>query len=269
MLLQLHAGPELVAVSSFDKPNLPPNLQNLPIAGDYLNINYETIVRLHPTAIVVQIADARLAPRLKQLATDSHIPLVNIRLDTLPDIFETARRLGEISGHQTDAARQIAQAQAELDEARRLTQNLPHPRTLLITWNDPISVVGSGGFLDAMITAAGGHNVGAEVGPDYPSINREVLVSLKPDIILITAPDQPAQQPDDPRLATWRSLPVPAAQSGRIALITDPKIQIGSLDVGRQTLALMRLIHPDVHPAATTPAAAPAATIPAPGDPNP
>ena len=93
---------------------------------------------------------------------------------------------------------------------------------------------------------AGAVNAGAEVGPDFPQVTRETLVGLKPDVLLVAMPDQPAQQPDDPRLATWKSLPIPAARNQRIYFITDPQILMGSLDIGRQTLDLARLIHPEI-----------------------
>ena len=51
------------------RPALPPRRQNktLPIVGDYLNMNYETPhIALHPTAIIVQYAPARVPDRLKR-----------------------------------------------------------------------------------------------------------------------------------------------------------------------------------------------------------
>ncbi len=53
--------------------------------------------------------------------------------------------------------------------------------------------------MDQMVTLAGGENVGAKVGKFFPVIRNETLVKLAPDVLLISAPDQPAQQENDPR----------------------------------------------------------------------
>ncbi len=58
---------------------------------------------LHPTAVVVQTTEARISERLRELAAADHFELVNIRMDTLEDLWGTAGTLGRISGREKEA----------------------------------------------------------------------------------------------------------------------------------------------------------------------
>ncbi len=116
--MQIGALDTLVGASTYDHVLLPDNKQDLPIVGDYLTFNYELIVSLHPTAMVVQMADDRLAPRLKEIAREAHIEVVNVKLDTIDDLIATARRLGKLAGREAAAEVQIARMQSNLAALR-------------------------------------------------------------------------------------------------------------------------------------------------------
>lgn len=247
-LVQLGAVDTLVGVSSYDKLYLPENKQDLPVVGDYLNFNYETLLTLKPTHIIVQIADERLAPRLKEIAAQNHIQIVNIKLDNLANLFATARTLGTISGTSTIAEQKVKAAEDKLENIRKKTADLRKLSTLYIVGKSPIFVVGKDGFMHEMLTIAGADNVGARIPGDYfPQISRETLTALAPEVLLISAPDQPASQgPGDPRIAEWLTLKIPAAENQRVYLMTDGNFILASLSVGENTAALAKLLHPEL-----------------------
>jgi len=246
-LVQLGAVDSLVGVSTFDRLLLPQAKQTLPIVGDYLTFNYETIVGLHPTAMVVQIADERLAPRLKEIAGEHHIELVNVKLDTLDDMVATARRLGKITGREGAAEVRIARVRGNLAAIQAKLADLPRPKVVYIIFKKPLAIVGGRGFMNEVIGAAGGTNVGGSVNEYFPEITREELIKMAPDVILIAAPEEPAARTlDDPRLADWLAIPTPAGKTGRIFLVTSPNAQLNSLDFDTETLLLAKIIHPEI-----------------------
>jgi hypothetical protein len=71
----------LVGVSSYDHLFLPDSEQNLPVVGDYEQTNYEELVKLRPTVMIIQREESRLAPRLRQFVQDRRIDLLNLKFD--------------------------------------------------------------------------------------------------------------------------------------------------------------------------------------------
>lgn len=247
-LVEMGAADRLVGVSSYDKNNLPEDQQNLPIVGDYLNIDYEKVLLLKPTHVIVQIADDRMEPRLKEIAEKNHIEIINVKLSTLDDLFTTADKLGQAAGVADRARLMISMARGQLTAIEQKTATLPKPKTLYVMGKSPIFVVGKDGLWDQLLKIAGANNVGAQMqGSYFPQISTEALIALAPEVLLISAPGEPDQQgPLDPRLKQWQAIPTPAARAGRIHLITAGGMSLGSLAVADNALTLARVIHPEL-----------------------
>jgi iron complex transport system substrate-binding protein len=276
ILVQLGAVDRLVGISTYDRLVLPPDQRDLPIVGDYESLNFETLLAQHPTALVVQTADTRLSPRLKQITEDNRIALVNIRMDTIDDLYAATRMLGAASGRQKTAEHQIALVRAQLAALSRRLHDVPRRKVLYIIGKNPIWIVGADRFMDEMIQIAGGTNVGRQVGTDFPQVSRETITVLGPEVLLIAAPGEPAPRtsndPSDPRIAGWMNLDIPAtartgAGGGRVYVVTGANSQLCSLDLPQMTLDLARLIHPELTdlPASIDTLPLPAASAPATG----
>ncbi len=119
-LMLINALDRVVGVSTYDQLFLPEEKRNLPVVGDYESMNYEQLVGLGPTALVIQQAPSRISPRLKEVAAAHHIELVNMTFNHVEDIWGSVRELGRISGHEKEAAEAIEKAQAELRELKIL-----------------------------------------------------------------------------------------------------------------------------------------------------
>ena len=256
-LTLIHATDTLVGISKYDQPFLPDDKQNLPIVGDYLSMNYETLIALHPTAIIVQYAPARIPDRLKDLSTQYHFDIVNIKLDTTKDIWGTVETLGTISGHAADATKAIADARDQLHLLDIALKNRPHPKVVYIVERSPIAIAGAGSFLDEMVTLAGGNNVGQSISGLYPAISKETLVTQAPDVLLISAPSQTPQTPDDSRLDEWKKLPIPAAWNNHIFLVTDGNAMVASVNLPNQVQDLAKLIQQATPTTTTSPGGPP------------
>ncbi len=253
-LLQIGVVDQLVGVTKYDLPILPPGKENLPVVGDYDTLNYELLIKLHPTALVVQMTPSHITARLKEIIADNHIELVNVKLDTIADLYATAEALGRVSNHTKEAAAAITSVRNTLANIQRQWADAPHPRIAYLLSASPIMAVGADTFMDETLKISGSINVCAAIGSDYPIINREALIKLAPDVLLIAAAGEPPSAGlQDPRLAPWIDLPIPAARHNRIYLITDPNGQLSTLDIAKQVRALARIIH-QADPAVSAPA---------------
>ncbi|HUO07979.1 MAG TPA: ABC transporter substrate-binding protein [Phycisphaerae bacterium] len=253
-LVLIGAVDTLVGISTYDQPFLPDDKQNLPIVGDYFHLSYETLVALHPTAIIIQDAEPRIPTRLRELATQHHFDIVNIKIDTMEDIWGAVKTLGKVSNHDAGAAAGITEAREELKLLSIAMENRPHPKVLYVLERSPMSVAGSGSFMGEIIELAGGENVGAKVPGLYPAISNETLVKLAPDVLLISAPSQMPQHDNDDRLEPFAHLPIPAAWNNRIFLVTDGDAMVASLKLPRQVQELAAMIHKGESSTATSPA---------------
>jgi iron complex transport system substrate-binding protein len=253
-LVLIGAVDTLLGISSYDQPFLPEDKQNLPIVGDYLRMNYETLIALHPTAVIIQDAEARIPETLKELATKHHFEIVNIKLDNTADIWSAVQTLGRISLHENAATDAITEAKEELHLLSIATKDRPHPKVLYVLERSPMSVAGGGSFLGEMVELAGGENVGAKVPGLYPVISKETLVTLAPDVLLISAPSQMPQHDNDDRLEPFAHLPIPAAWNNHIYLVTDGDAMVASLKLPKQVQGLAAMIHKGESNTATSPA---------------
>ncbi|GIV87512.1 MAG: hemin ABC transporter substrate-binding protein [Chloroflexus sp.] len=160
----------------------------LPSIGYQRRLNAEGILSLNPT-VVIGTESAGPPEALAQVRA-AGIPLA---LTAAPPTLESpiqkilfvARALGipqrgyELAG-QVEA--DIARARAE---ASSLTRQ-PRVLFLYLRGTDVQQVAGANTSIDAMITAAGGINAGAEVGiVNYAPLSAEVVIAAQPEVILV------------------------------------------------------------------------------------
>ncbi len=253
-LVLIGAAGHLVGVSKYDRLYLPDAQQNLPVVGDYQEMNYEQLVKLKPTVLIIQTLDSRIEPKLRDVAAAQQFELLNMHFENVGDIWSSVQALGKAADMEPQAQLAIAAAKADLRDIAAQYKDAPHPKVVYLVSVSPLEPGGGHSFVDEMITAAGGTNSGAVAGDGYPDISRETLIKLAPDVLLIASPDQPEAIANDPRLTPWQSLPIPAATRKRIYLVTDGNSLMPNIDIAKNVRALAQLIHKD------DPAAVPAAT---------
>jgi iron complex transport system substrate-binding protein len=242
-LVLIGAADRLAGVSKYDLLYLPENKRDLPVVGDYETMNYEQLVKLHPSVLVIQTAESRIPARLREFTSSQHIELVNLRFDKVDDIWTSVRTLGKAAGMEKEAQAAIDKAQADLKDLAAQYKDAPHPKVVYLVSPKLMLLCGGKTFIDEMITAAGGQNTGAVAGDGFLDIGRETLVKLAPDVLLIGALEEPVSEENDPRLAPWLQLPLPAAKKRRVYLVTDGNSLMASVNIAKNVRALADLIH--------------------------
>jgi ABC-type Fe3+-hydroxamate transport system substrate-binding protein len=219
MLLAMGAGDQLVAVSNFETSA---RVKDLPRVGDYQSTDWETLGRLRPDVMIIQIAADRLPAGLKERAATIGVELVNVKIYTLEDALEAMRVVGRAAGTPEKGESLGTQVRGKLERLRVACAKRPAVRALVFRNGTGQDVVGPGNFLDDLLKIVNVTNAAAEMGNPWPSIDREKIAALAPDAIVVLLPDGSEGSLEQSK-RFWRGLEtVPAVRDGRVCTITDP-----------------------------------------------
>lgn len=197
---------------------------SLPVAGDQTGIDYETLLRVRPTHVLLEWGTRELPPRLRTLAQERGWLLESFPMLTLEDIRSATRRLGAIAGRpeQSDALLERMERAWSPDEAVALRAG----RTLTLYSVRPAGAAGPRSFHVQLVDALGARSV-PEQGTPYITLDGEDLRRLDPDTIILLAPGAASERTDE-LLAPLRSLGLRAAREQRVIIDTHPENQTPS-----------------------------------------
>lgn len=205
LLVGMGASDHLVAISNYDAPR--PETSTLPHVGDYQSIDWERLTSLRPDILIVFQAPDRLPAGVKDRADSLHIQLVNIRTETLDDLYSEITHLGQIAHEPAKAAAALSSLQSQLAAIHTRVANLPPVRTLILLDAQATGAAGTHNFLNDILQLAGGTN--ALSTPGWPNLDREQILSLHPDHLLLLLPGDPPQVESQAQ-STLHSLPFPS-----------------------------------------------------------
>ena len=246
MLFAIGAGPQVVGVSSYD--DFPAEVKMLPRVGALLDPDLERILALRPDLVITYGSQTAL----EQQFTRASIRTFSYRHGGITTVIQTLRDLGVATGQPAGAERAIRDIQRQLDAVRARVKGRPRPKTLLVFDRQPkalqgMYVSGGAGFLNEMLTIAGGDNVFADVPRESVQPSHETLIMRAPAVIvevratgLLAAADVPQEQD------IWSTLPsIPAVRNRRVHFLNADYLVVPGPRLGLATEAFARAIHPD------------------------
>jgi iron complex transport system substrate-binding protein len=248
LVIGLGAGDDLVGVSNYDDDR--EGTAGKPRVGDYQTINWEKLAILNPTILILQYAQDRIPADIQQRCDASGIRVVNLKLDTLEEIYGDLQTLGDAIGRPDKGRDATNTLKSKLDAVRNRVAGLPPVRTLIVTGDDSFSLAGPGEFLDQLLQIAGGQNAAKPLGNPYPSVDREMILSLSPDVVIRLVPDgdkKPQVLAQGQR--TWDSLSdLPAVKNHRVFVVTDWYCELPGFRLGELADQFADILHPRAHP---------------------
>ncbi|MBN2704251.1 MAG: ABC transporter substrate-binding protein [Pontiellaceae bacterium] len=196
-LFDLELGDRLVGISKFSDANRE---LNLPIVGDFMNLNYEALYTLAPDLVILENGSDDQRTRLHQL----HISTIEVASLTLNKVMESIHIIGQACGAEENAAALADTFQQQMDAARNTPDH--RPRTL-ITFSDfssggeveQVYAFGADCIHAELLEIAGGDNVITDPRPSV-TLSREALIRLNPDLIIELTGSGPGNQ--------WSNLPL-------------------------------------------------------------
>ena len=166
----------------------PPEAQDLPEVGVQIQLNAEGIIALQPTLVLGNTFAG--PPEVIKQVRGAGIPVLILPdYDTLDSIGTKIRGIAAALGVPRRSEQLAAESAASIDEAMALVEGVEsRPRVAFLylrgTQFQLIGGVGSGAT--SLIEAAGGIDVGVEIGiRGFMQITPEALVTANPDVILI------------------------------------------------------------------------------------
>jgi iron complex transport system substrate-binding protein len=246
IVFAIGAGPQVVAVSSFD--DQPPEVTRLPRVGALLDPDTERILSMRPDLVLIYGSQDALR---RQLAA-AGIAIFEYRHGGLPHVFETMKRLGQVTGHEARAATLEREIRSRLETVRARVAGRPRPRTLLVFGREPLALRGiyaSGGrgFLHDLLELSGATNVFADVEKESIQASTELLLSRAPEVILelhysraMTGESLANER------RVWDPLAsIPAVKTNRVHLLVGDHLVVPGPRVASAAEEFARAIHPE------------------------
>ncbi len=247
LLFAVGAGGQMVGrdeVSDF-----PAEAANIASVGStYGALNTEAIVALKPDLVLT----AQINPR-EQVQTLQDLGLTVYWLANPTDfdgLYTNVEIVGRLTGHEAEAKALAASLKARVDAvAAKLAPASETPQVFYeLDATDPTKpwTSGPGTFIDLLIRASGGSNVGASLSGDYAQISSEELLVQNPQIILLgdsaygTTPETVAARPG------WGE--IAAVKSGAVYPFDDNLASRPGPRLVDGLEAMAKLVHPELFP---------------------
>lgn len=245
MLFAMGAGPQVVAVSSFDRE--PEAVRTLPRVGALLDPDVERILSLRPDLVITYGSQVELKAQLARTG----IAAFDYRHGGLTDALTTLRALGVRTGHAREAEALARRLEQQIAATRARVAGRPRPRTLLVFGREPgslrnIYAVGGTGFLHDMLEAAGGRNVLVDVTRESVQVTTETILARAPEVILeIRGGTDPSRADARPDTSPWQALAsVPAVKQGRLVVLSGSWLTVPGPRVGDAIDRFSTALHP-------------------------
>lgn len=215
-LADLGLADRIVARHAYDNFSNPA----LPVVGDQSGIDYESLVRVNPTHVLLEWGSRDPPPRLTALAASRGWTVRTFKLLTLADIRSATGELAALVGG-PDAAAAAERLVREMDHAwaPRPGLGVRVGTTLTLYWTDPVGAAGPGSFHEQILRGLGVRP--ADVGRSpYAVLDPETVRRMDPDTILLIMPDADVRDPAA-LLGPLSHMDLRAVRERRVAVVTD------------------------------------------------
>lgn len=243
-LFAIGAGPQVVAVSSFDR--YPPEVRALPKVGALVDPDLEKILSLRPDMVAVFGSQADLRAQLAR----AKVAVYLYDHGSLADVTPMIREVGSKVGRAEVADRLARQVEEKLAAIRARVSGSPRPRTLIVFGREAralrgIYASGAVGFINDIVAAAGGDNVFADMKQQAVQATAELILARRPEVILELRPEGLSAEEVRAERATWNALAsVPAVRNNRIYILTDARTVVPGPRIADGTDLISRVLHP-------------------------
>ena len=248
ILFALDLGDKVVGVTDFC--DYPEELLAKIDAGEIQRVgttfpgfNLETIVDLEPD---VAFAIGATVPEYVTDLEGLGIPVIILQPEDIDGIFSDIELVGEVTDKEAEAETLIADLAELIDEIVAKVADAPLPRVFYgtdVSNPNTLYTVGSGTFIDALITLAGGENITGGL-EGWTTYNLEDLVYSNPNIVVIGGANWGVSAEEVASRLVWQDLD--AVKNGKIFAIDDTPLVRPGPRIADGLELLAGLIHPEL-----------------------
>ena len=179
-------GAEKYLVARSQACNFPPSVDSFPIVKTYPDLDLEQIAFHRPDLVLT--TDELFTPDQIAMMKSRDIPLLVQSYRNIPQVLSGIEELGRVVGEEERARNIRDSLQLVLDGLTEEREQLSgFPKAILIVSEDPLVLVGSGGYIHELMELAGWENAFAHKELAYFQSTVEELQQVNPDVIFFPA----------------------------------------------------------------------------------
>ncbi|MDN5319127.1 MAG: iron complex transport system substrate-binding protein [Thermovirga sp.] len=208
---------KIAGVTSYDPLREKGNVDSV---GGFSNPSLEKIMSLDPDLVIgVSTFHHEILERIKAfgvraLEIEPHRRLMEVE--------KSFYRIGDALGCLRKAEETWHNVVVKLDKIKALVkETFPEgsPSVLIVVWHDPLTVVGGYNYIDDILDWIGIRNAAEAIKFTFPNIDRERLLLMDPDAILIASAETGMSMGVQDFLSEFGKLPIDAIKKGKVALV--------------------------------------------------
>jgi len=235
MLFAAGAGKCVIGTIAHSKE--PAEAAAVPVVGDAETFDFEQLLALRPTTVVVAV-DVVQRVRIDRIRALG-IPVYQVHVTALAQMPESLRRLGVLARTEPAAQLRADLFTAQLKLVADQYRSRATVRVLYQIWDRPIYTIGGKHVISDALAVCGASNIFADLDTAAPAITREAAILRDPDLIVISAPPEPANE----WIAEWRKFPsVRAVRENRLESYLDERMDRMGPSVIEATRSLCELV---------------------------
>jgi iron complex transport system substrate-binding protein len=234
----LGADKKLVGVTTYC--DYPPAAKKKTKIGDFATPNVEKISSVDPQVVM---ATGGLQNTLVKSLSGLGIKVVVFDPTTADGVMTNIRRAAQILGVEDEVAGKIDALEKRVAAVRDKSRSLEARKVFFEVFNQPLTAAGGGTLIDSMITTAGGTNIGAAAGSQFPQYSSEQLFNDDPYAYVAVKGTQ--QDPSDiSKRPGYDKLT--AVKDGRVYVVEDNLFVRSGPRAVAGLEALAKIAHPEV-----------------------
>ncbi len=206
--------------------------------GSESTLNSEALLALDPDVIFIQQTKDRFLPLMKMRPD---LKVVSVSHDSIEGISSSIRTIADTVGYSARGDKLAKQIMGRVEQIRQRCINKPKRRVLFLMGYDHPATCGRNTYLDEIISVVGGVNAAGENYKGWPAINAEMIVKLRPDVIVCQV--NPGQEAGARKyLSAFKQ--VPAISEGRLHITANRRLTLfGSRVLEDVILPFERYVH--------------------------
>jgi len=223
--------------------NYPEETKTIPKVGSYVNLNLEKIVALRPD-LCIAIKDGN--PKAVVMRLESlNIPIYAVDPRDLESVMETFLEIGRLLNASEKAADVVRIMRGRINRVKSIVATTREvPNVFYQIGITPIVSAGTNTFIHELIEMAGGRNLAKGPVP-YPRFSREKVVSLMPDVFIITS--MAGEDVHEKARGQWQRWGhVPAVKNNRIHFVDSNVFDRPGPRLVDGLETLVKIIHPEL-----------------------
>ena len=159
----------------------PADVKKVQVVGAFGQPSLEVITSLVPDLVIdIDLADENMGEKITALG----IRRERLNIRSPEDIPAALRKLGELTDNREQADSLAFLIDDGLENFRNTIDTTAiTPKVYLEIWDDPLWTGGKSSYVSALITYAGGENIGDAAEKEYFEVSPEWIIRQNPDII--------------------------------------------------------------------------------------